>query len=123
MMTFGEMKAGAGKGVQDVLCVRLDRSITAGVVADGRLQTGAQGHAGLIGHAPTGEGGEMICHCGAQGCLDVVASGEAVAREAAAAASDGRSRYLAEMWSDKERSRPTTSATARNSATPSAPIC
>ena len=97
MMTFGEMKRGAGQGIGDVLCVRLDRSVTAGVIADGRLHTGAQGHAGLIGHIPTGEGSELICHCGARGCLDVVASGEAVARAASAAAADGRSRYLAEM--------------------------
>ena len=97
MMTLGEMKAGAGRGVQDVLCVRLDRSISAGVVSDGRLHPARTACAGLIGHAPTGEGGDVVCHCGAKGCLDVVASGEAVAREALAAARDGRSRYLAEM--------------------------
>ena len=97
MMTRGEMKAGAGLGVQDLLCVRLDRSISAGVVSDGRLRSGAQGLAGLIGHAPTSEGGDVVCHCGAKGCLDSIASGEAVAREALAAARDGRSRYLAEI--------------------------
>ena len=96
MMTLGEIKCGAGQGVQDVLCLRLDRSLSAGVVSDGQLHSGAQGFAGLIGHAPTGEGGDVICHCGAKGCLDVVASGDAVAREALSAARDGRSRYLAE---------------------------
>jgi len=96
-MTLGEMKAGAAHGVRDVLCVRLDRSISAGVVSDGRLHSGAQGLAGLIGHMPTGEGGDVVCYCGAKGCLDVVASGGAVAREALASAKDGRSRYLAEM--------------------------
>ena len=86
MMTRGEMKAGAGQGVRDLLCVRLDRSISAGLVSDGRLQSGAQGLAGLIGHAPTNEGGDVVCHCGAKGCLDAIASGEAITREAAAAA-------------------------------------
>jgi predicted NBD/HSP70 family sugar kinase len=98
MMTRGEMKAGAGQGVRDLLCVRLDRSISAGVVSDGRLQSGAQGLAGLIGHAPTSEGGDVVCHCGAKGCLDALASGKAIAREAAAAADDGRSRYLTETY-------------------------
>ena len=98
MMTRGEMKAGAGKGVQDLLCVRLDRSISAGLVCDGRFRSGAQGLAGLIGHAPTSEGGDIICHCGAKGCLDAIASGDAIAREGAAAATDGRSRYLAETY-------------------------
>ena len=97
MLTRGEMKAGAGLGVQDLLCVRLDRYIGAGVVSDGRLRSGAQGLAGLIGHAPTSEGGDIVCRCGAKGCLDSIASGEAVGREALAAARDGRSRYLAEI--------------------------
>lgn len=97
MMTLGEMRTGAGQGAQDVLCIRLDRSISAGVVSDGQLHPGAQGFAGLIGHAPTGESGDVTCHCGAKGCLDVVASGDAVARDALGAARDGRSRYLAEM--------------------------
>ena len=35
MMTLGEMKAGASRGVRDVLCVRLDRSVSAGIVSDG----------------------------------------------------------------------------------------
>ena len=97
MMTLGEMKNGAGQGVRDVLCVRIDRSVSAGVVSDGQLHPGAHGCAGLIGHAPTGEPGDVTCTCGARGCLDVMASGEAVGREAQIAARDGRSRYLAEM--------------------------
>jgi predicted NBD/HSP70 family sugar kinase len=97
MMTLGEMKDGAGHGVRDALCVRIDRSVSAGVVSDGRLHPGAHGSAGLIGHAPTGEPSDIMCSCGARGCLDVVASGEAVARQAQAAAKNGRSRYLAEM--------------------------
>ena len=97
MMTLGEMKDGAGQGERDVLCVRIDRSVSAGVVSDGQLHPGAHGYAGLIGHAPTGERSDVICNCGAKGCLDAVASGEAVAREARSAATDGRSRYLAEM--------------------------
>ena len=78
MMTLGEMKNGAGQGVRDLLCVRIDRSVSAGVVSDGQLHPGAHGCAGLIGHAPTGEPGDVTCTCGARGCLDVVASGEAV---------------------------------------------
>ena len=37
MMTLGEMKDGAGQGERDVLCVRIDRSVSAGVVSDGQL--------------------------------------------------------------------------------------
>ena len=67
---------------------------------------------------------DVTCHCGAKGCLDVVASGEALAREALAAAKDGRSRYLAEMVErNGDVTRRTMSAMAPNSATPSARSC
>jgi predicted NBD/HSP70 family sugar kinase len=97
MMTVGELKAGAGQGFADMLFLKLDHSIGAGVAAGGRVQQGAQGVAGMVGHAPTGEDCDVACHCGARGCLDAVASGNAIARQAARAAQDGRSRYLAEM--------------------------
>jgi predicted NBD/HSP70 family sugar kinase len=97
MMTIGELKAGAGKGFADMLYLKLDRSIGAGVASGGRLQRGSQGLAGMIGHAPTGEDSDIPCRCGARGCLEALASGEAIARDAASAARDGRSRYLAEM--------------------------
>ena len=100
MMTLGEMKAGAGLGVEDLVCVRIDRSVSAGVVSGGRLHAGAHGLAGLFGHAPTGEGGDIPCHCGAKGCLDAVASAEAVEQAALIAATDGRSRRLAEALAD-----------------------
>jgi predicted NBD/HSP70 family sugar kinase len=97
MMTLGEMKAGAGLGVENLLCVRIDRSVSAGVVSGGRLHSGAHGLAGLVGHAPTGEAGDVPCHCGARGCLDAVASAEAVERAALLAARGGRSRYLVDV--------------------------
>ena len=97
MMTVGELKAGAGQGVADMLFLKLDHSIGAGVAAGGRVQQGAQGVAGMVGHAPTGEESDVACHCGARGCLDAAASGNAIARQAARAAQNGHSRYLAEM--------------------------
>jgi predicted NBD/HSP70 family sugar kinase len=97
VMTIGELKAGAGKGFADMLFLKLDRSISAGVSSGGRLHRGSQGFAGMIGHAPTGEDSEIVCRCGARGCLEALASGEAIARDGANAARDGRSRYLAEM--------------------------
>ena len=95
-MTMGELKAGAGQGAADVLCVRIDRSISAGFVSGGRIHSGANGRAGLFGHAPTGEATDVTCRCGTKGCLDALASGEAVERAALIAAREGRSRYLAE---------------------------
>lgn len=96
MTTFGEFKAGAVQVGDDFLFVKLGHSIGAGIISGGRLHRGAQGFAGMIGHAPTGES-EIVCHCGAKGCLETLASGDAIARAARAAAEDGRSRYLADI--------------------------
>jgi predicted NBD/HSP70 family sugar kinase len=96
-MTIGELEGDSGQAAADMLFLKLDRSISAGVTSAGRLHRGALGLAGMIGHAPTGETSEIVCHCGARGCLEALASGDAVAREGAAAAQEGRSRYLADM--------------------------
>lgn len=95
-MAIGEWKAGGGKGVSDVLFVKLGRSINAGIISNGRLHAGSQGSAGLIGHAPTGEIGDRLCRCGSKGCLDVMASGEAIEEEGLLAARSGQSPYLNE---------------------------
>jgi predicted NBD/HSP70 family sugar kinase len=85
-MTMGEFKSGSGIGVSDLLFVKLGRTISAGVISEGRLHRGAQGAAGIIGNAWTGED-----------ILDAVAGSDALEAEALAAAQDGRSRYLAEV--------------------------
>lgn len=94
MMTMGELRSGTG--TPDMLFVNLGHTITAGVVSAGRLHRGAQGVAGMIGHAPTGEDGAVTCRCGSRGCLEAMAGGDAIARSGRAAAQEGRSRYLAD---------------------------
>lgn len=83
MMTMGEFRAGAGSSASDMLFVKLDRSITAGVISDRRLHQGADGAAGLIGH--TASGSET---------LDAAAGSDAIARGALEAARTGHSPYL-----------------------------
>jgi glucokinase len=68
--------------------VSIGTGIAAGVVLDGRLVTGAQGMAGEIGHVVAEPNGPE-CVCGLRGCLEAVASGPAIAREARAAAATG----------------------------------
>jgi predicted NBD/HSP70 family sugar kinase len=97
MMTMGELLAGTGVGIRDLLFVNLSRSVTAGVVSDGRLHRGAHGATGLIGHMPTGEESDVPCRCGIKGCLESLVGSDAVAREGARAAADGRSPYLAQV--------------------------
>lgn len=84
-MTMGEAKAGGGRGLSDIIFVKLGRSISAGLISEGRLHRGAQGAAGMIGHTRVGDD-----------LLGAVAGADALAREGRAAAEDGRSPYLAQ---------------------------
>jgi predicted NBD/HSP70 family sugar kinase len=86
VMTMGELKAGAGRGLSDILLVELGRTISAGLVSNGRLHVGAHGSAGLIGQSFV-----------ENSTLDALAGSDALATEAAAAARDGRSNYLADL--------------------------
>jgi predicted NBD/HSP70 family sugar kinase len=83
-MTMGELKSGSGIGVDDMIFVKLGRSISAGVISEGKLHRGAQGAAGMIGY--TAVDGES---------LEAIAGSEAIEREARQAAESARSSYLA----------------------------
>ena len=96
MKTLGEQRAGAGQGVPNMIYVDLDREITAGLISEGHLHTGAQGGAGMIGHFAAQEHNTALCKCGNVGCLETAAGSGAIVREATHAAEGGQSRLLAE---------------------------
>jgi predicted NBD/HSP70 family sugar kinase len=66
--------------VDHLLFVKVATGIGSGIVSEGRIQRGAQGTAGDIGHVRVASAGEVPCHCGNTGCLEAVASGPAIAR-------------------------------------------
>jgi predicted NBD/HSP70 family sugar kinase len=81
---LGELVYGAGRGLSDIVYVRIGSGIGAGLVLDGRLYRGATGIAGELGHVQVRPEGS-VCRCGNRGCLETVAgSGPllAVLREA-----------------------------------------
>jgi predicted NBD/HSP70 family sugar kinase len=85
VMALGEI--GIGGSVQDVLVVKVGTGIGCGVIVDGRVYRGAQGSAGDIGHiyvAPA-DGRTVICRCGNENCLEAIAGGGALLRDAIAA--------------------------------------
>ena len=59
--------------------VSIGTGISAGVVLRGELLRGTHGMAGEIGHIVVDESA-ALCRCGQRGCLEVVASGPAIAR-------------------------------------------
>lgn len=63
--------------VGHLLYIRLSSGIGGGLVVDGRLVAGSTGLAGEFGHLPVGGAGEL-CRCGKRGCLETVASIDAI---------------------------------------------
>lgn len=60
--------------------LNLGTGLAAGLVLGGRLWRGSRGVAGEIGHIPVDPAGPL-CPCGQRGCLELMASGSAVARQ------------------------------------------
>jgi predicted NBD/HSP70 family sugar kinase len=63
----------------DLAYLSVGTGIAAGIVLDGQVRRGFHGVAGEIGHLSVDPGGEL-CECGRHGCLELVASGAALAR-------------------------------------------
>ncbi len=65
---------------QSMAYLNLGTGLAAGLVLRGELWRGARGAAGEIGHIPVDPAGPE-CPCGQRGCLEMVASGSAIARQ------------------------------------------
>lgn len=78
---YGEWRAGAGRGVDDVLMLTVGTGVGGGVLLGGALVDGVNGLAGELGHLIIHEGGRL-CPCGNAGCLEAYASGTAIERRA-----------------------------------------
>jgi glucokinase-like ROK family protein len=94
MMALGELRAGAGAGVDNFIFVKIGTGIGAGIICHGLVHRGSTGSAGDIGHIRVDPAGP-ICHCGNTGCLEKVAAGPAIAARAMDAARNGSSPTLA----------------------------
>ncbi|RZT85743.1 glucokinase-like ROK family protein [Pseudonocardia sediminis] len=98
LMALGEYRAGRVAGSPDLVLVKIGTGIGAGLISGGRLHRGAQGSAGDIGHVgltgsvPGAE--QVLCRCGNVGCLEALVGGAALARDATAAALQGRGEHL-----------------------------
>lgn len=78
---LGEHHLGAGKGMKNLIFLTVSTGIGGGIVINNELYLGTCGSAGEIGHMTIDVNGPE-CSCGNTGCLEVLASGSAVAREA-----------------------------------------
>jgi glucokinase len=95
---YGEFRFGAGQGFRHIVYVTLGTGIGGGIIIDGKLYGGASGAAGEVGHITVDAHGPP-CNCGGRGCVETLASGRAIERDAAAALEAGRAPGLARLAS------------------------
>jgi glucokinase-like ROK family protein len=93
VMALGEIYQGVGKGVDNLIFVKIGTGIGAGIACEGKIYRGSSGCAGDIGHIGVNKSGPL-CHCGNKGCLEAVAAGPAIAERALTAAQAGKSPIL-----------------------------
>jgi glucokinase len=82
----GERLIGVAKGVDDFVLVTLGTGIGGGICSGGSILRGHRGTAAEVGHMVVDPAGPL-CGCGRRGCLEALASGTALEREAVRLAS------------------------------------
>ena len=92
---LGEHRFGAGKGSANLFYITVSTGIGGGVIIDNNLYSGTSGGAGEIGHMTIDVNGPA-CKCGSNGCLETLASGTAIAREAITRIKNGEKSSLTE---------------------------
>jgi glucokinase len=78
---WGELWAGAGRGVQDLVMFTLGTGVGGGVITEGRLLRGYFENAAELGHIVVNPGGRR-CSCGQLGCVEAYSSAYNLARYA-----------------------------------------
>ena len=79
VMALGEYVFGSAKGKSNVLCLNIGAGIGMGMILNGMLYHGHSGFAGEFGHIKVEEDGDL-CICGKRGCLETMASGDALVK-------------------------------------------
>lgn len=76
-LAVGESYFGAGRGIPNVICIKIGRGLGAGFVINGSLLRGPDNTAGELGHMMIDPAGPR-CHCGNYGCLTQLVTDSAI---------------------------------------------
>jgi glucokinase-like ROK family protein len=97
VMAMGERWFGLGKQFKNLICVNVGYGIGAGIIIDGKPLYGPLGMAGEFGHITLDKDSVVQCDCGNYGCLEALASGNAIAKSAKKRLLEGERSLLLEM--------------------------
>ena len=93
---LGEHRLGAGRGVGNLVYLTVSTGIGGGIIINGRLYLGGSGSAGELGHMTIDVNGRRD-KCGNIGCLELLASGTAIAGEARRRLKEGQTSALKQI--------------------------
>ncbi len=93
---YGEVLAGAGRGVDSFVAVTLGTGVGAGIIVGGKMVVGTNFAAGEIGHKVIDING-IPCPCGRRGCYEVYASVTALIRQTREAMEKNRDSLMWEL--------------------------
>jgi N-acetylglucosamine repressor len=96
VMALGELMFGQAQNKSNVLCLNIGAGIGLGMLLNGSLYIGHSGFAGEFGHIKVKENGQL-CICGKYGCLETVASGDALIKMAKKQISAGKPTILSQL--------------------------
>jgi len=96
LAALGEWYFGLKKSVANLIYITVSTGIGGGIIANGKLYTGAHGFAGEVGHMTIDVTGPK-CNCGNVGCWEALASGTALARGAIREIRKGANTSIAEL--------------------------
>lgn len=105
LAAFAESRIGPHKGARNLLYVTISTGVGGGIIANGDMVTGAEGHAGEVGHVTVMPGAQK-CNVGCDGCFEGNASGPAIEKAALARIDAGEQTAIWEMAEhDRDRVR------------------
>lgn len=93
---MGEKWFGIGVDADYFICINLGHGIGSAIVEEGNFYSGSCGSSGELGHITLEKDGPL-CDCGNRGCLEVLASGNAIALQAQQVVLQGEKTIMLEM--------------------------
>ena len=95
--TLAVKHQGAGRKLQNFVCMFIGTGIGGGIVLNSELYRGSSGMSGEIGHMVVVPEDGPKCGCGNRGCLESVASRSAIVRRVVAAIEKGRKSVVSDL--------------------------
>jgi len=97
VMALGEKWYGIGRKYDNFICINVGYGIGAGIIIEESPLYGSSGMAGEFGHLTLDKNSDIQCDCGNYGCLEALASGNAIAKAGQKALAGGTRSLLLEI--------------------------